>query len=87
MVLCELRRRAHFLISPELKHLMLSHLLSLRMFILESRSLSDAILIKPTLVFEPSSKVDEDEDQIELLESKYVLTLYFSMKFSTTFFA
>lgn len=53
----------------ELKHLMLSHLLSLRMFLIESKALSDALLIKPTLVFEPSSRVEEDEDQIELLES------------------
>lgn len=48
---------------------MLSHLLSLRTFITDGRSLSDAVLVKPTLVFEPSSKMDEDEDQIELLES------------------
>lgn len=51
----------------ELKHLMEGTLLKLRQFLIESRCLSDNLLLKPTLIVQPPN--EDDEDQIEQLES------------------
>lgn len=51
----------------EMKHLMEGTLLKLRQFLIESRCLSDSLLLKPTLIVQPPEQ--DDEDQIEQLES------------------
>lgn len=45
------------------------NLLKLRIFLIESRYLNEAILLKPTFLEPPTVSTDEeDEDQIERLE-------------------
>lgn len=47
------------------------NLMKLRYHLIESRCLNEALLLKPTLVVQPPSAGEEDEDQIEQLESRF----------------
>lgn len=46
------------------------NLVKLRYCLIESRCLSEALLLKPTLIVQPPHIDEDDEDQIEKLESK-----------------
>lgn len=43
--------------------------MKLRYYLIESRCLNEAVLLKPTLIVQPVNANDDDEDQIEKLES------------------
>lgn len=45
------------------------NLMKLRIFLIESRCLNEALLLKPTLIVPPTNVDEDDEDQIDKLES------------------
>lgn len=50
--------------------------MKLRIFLIESRCLNEALLLKPTLIVPPTNVDEDDEDQIDKLESKvYIIFL------------
>ncbi len=47
------------------------NLMKLRHHLIESRCLNEGLLLKPTLVAQPPTVAEDDEDQIEQLESRF----------------